>query len=59
MEGLATPVQLAEYLNVKVRTLDNWAWKGVGPPYITVEGSRRYDWAQIKVWLAERTVTHR
>ena len=58
MEGLATPVEMADYLKVKVRTLDNWAYQQKGPPYIVVEGVRRYDWTAVRTWLEERTVRH-
>lgn len=58
MEGLATPAELADYLSVKVRTLDNWAYQRKGPPYIVVEGSRRYDWTEVRDWLEARKVRH-
>lgn len=58
MEELATKHQVAAYLKVKPETLDAWASRNQGPPYIKVERSRRYDWADVKAWVKERTVRH-
>lgn len=58
MHGLATPEQVAEYLNIKTDTLRTWAYKKKGPPYVMVEGARRYDWSQVRAWIEERTVRH-
>ena len=58
MDTLATKEQVAEYLQVKPGTLDAWAKQGRGPAYSKVEGSRRYDWADVKAWVAARKVVH-
>lgn len=58
MERLLTPQEMADYLSVKVRTLDNWAYLEKGPPYINVEGSRRYPELQVRDWLEARKVSH-
>lgn len=58
MEPLATRDQIAEYLGLNPKTLDVWASQRKGPPYIKVEGARRYDWADVKAWVEERTVRH-
>lgn len=58
MDGLATSAELAEYLNVKPQTLRNWVHLKKGPPFVMVEGARRYDMTEVKQWLEERTVRH-
>jgi excisionase family DNA binding protein len=58
MDTLATKEQVAEYLQVKPGTLDAWAKQGRGPAYFKVEGSRRYDWTDVKAWVAARKVVH-
>lgn len=58
MEGLATPKELAEYLNVKEQTLRNWAHQGRGPAFVMVEGARRYRWTDVRDYLDARTVKH-
>jgi DNA-binding transcriptional MerR regulator len=59
MEGLATSREVAEYLKVHPQTLDAWASKGTGgPPYIKLDGRRRYDWTDVLAWLEERKVRH-
>lgn len=54
---LATSQQLAEYLGVPVRTLDQWAYKGTGPTYRRVGKHRRYRWADVEKWLDDQAVT--
>ncbi len=58
MHGLATPEQVAEYLKIKTDTLRTWAYKKKGPPYVMVEGARRYDWNELLAGLEERKVRH-
>lgn len=58
MEGLATTIEVAEYLKVKPGTLDVWAHRGMGPPFIRVESARRYDWQDVRDWLEARKVRH-
>lgn len=58
MEGLARPNEVAEYLGVKPGTLRVWAHRRSGPPYIQVEGRRRYRWSDVEAWLEARKVVH-
>lgn len=59
MEGYATPAQVAEYLAISRRTLDNWAYLGKGPSYIKIDGgARRYNWTDLLAWVEARTVRH-
>lgn len=56
MEGLATSREVAEYLKVHPQTMDAWASQRKGPPYIKIEGRRRYDWTDVLAWLEARKV---
>lgn len=58
MEGLATTAEVADYLNVKPNTMDHWASAGRGPAYSKIEGSRRYDWADVRTWVEAQKVRH-
>lgn len=58
MTGLATPAEVAEYLKVTPEALRQWAHRKKGPPYIKVEGARRYRWAEVEAYLEEKTVRH-
>jgi excisionase family DNA binding protein len=58
VEGLATTQEVADYLKVKPNTLDHWASDGRGPVYTKIEGSRRYDWADVREWVEARKVRH-
>lgn len=48
---LATPKEVATYLQKSERTLANWRWAGIGPAYLSVEGTIRYRWAELEEWL--------
>lgn len=51
-ERFGRRVEVADYIQVAARTLDDWAYKGIGPPYIRVGGQARYRWADVERWLA-------
>jgi len=53
-EALAAPGEVADVLGVPVHTLDQWRSRGVGPDYHKVGRHVRYDWADVRRWLAER-----
>jgi hypothetical protein len=59
-ESLATAADVAAFLggDFSVKTLANWRSQGKGPKYHKFgEGSGaavRYDWADVKAWLAEQ-----
>ena len=55
MTNLLTPEQLAELLNIPVRTLGQWRYVGRGPRYIPVGRHIRYDPAEVTRWCAEQT----
>lgn len=58
MEEFATPQEIAGYLKVSLSTLRVWAHRKVGPPYIQVEGCRRYEWSAVRAWVEARRVDH-
>ena len=51
-EQLATPEQVADYLQVPVKTLAQWRYLEIGPQYRKVGRHVRYDWADVRKWLA-------
>lgn len=51
--ALGTSAEVAEYLGVPLRTLDQWAYRGVGPRYSKVGKHRRYRWSDCERWLDE------
>lgn len=52
---LHTEKQEAQRLNVSVRTLQAWRYKGGGPSFIKVKSAVRYNPATTDAWLVERT----
>jgi excisionase family DNA binding protein len=41
----------AEYLGVPPATLDQWAYRGIGPAFSKVGRHRRYRHADVTAWL--------
>jgi excisionase family DNA binding protein len=50
-QPLGTTREVAEYLQKPVRTLDQWAYLGIGPKYARVGRERRYKWSDVDAWL--------
>jgi excisionase family DNA binding protein len=50
-ERLLTQQQLADELQVSLRTLERWRQEGTGPAFIRVGRSPRYRRADIDAWL--------
>lgn len=56
-ETYLLPTEAAAYLRVAVKTLTQWRWRGMGPPYLKVAGGRiRYERAALDVWMAGQGV---
>lgn len=53
-EKLLTEKQVAEYLNVTVRTVQRWRAEGMGPPVLYAYRSPRYRKADVDAWLQRR-----
>ncbi|MDG9673025.1 helix-turn-helix domain-containing protein [Micromonospora sp. DH14] len=51
---LATSPEVAKHLGVPVRTLDQWAYKGLGPRFSKVGRHRRYRWNDVEKWLDDQ-----
>jgi len=51
---LATPAEVAAYLRVSERTLEDWAYRERGPQFSHVGQQRRYRWEDVERYLAER-----
>lgn len=57
MTPLADSIAIAEFLGVPLRTLDQWAYRRTGPPFVKVGRHRRYRWEAVHAWLDSQTVT--
>jgi excisionase family DNA binding protein len=53
-EKLLTEKQVAEYLNVTVRTVQRWRAEGTGPPVLYAHNRPRYRKADVDAWLQPR-----
>jgi excisionase family DNA binding protein len=53
-QPLATSPEVAAYLKVSERTLDDWAYRGRGPRFTPAGQQRRYRWEDVEKYLAER-----
>lgn len=51
---LATRQEVAEYIRIPSTTLDQWAYRGVGPRYHKVGRHARYRWSDVEQWLERR-----
>ncbi len=51
---LATSPEVAAYLRVSERTLEDWAYREIGPEYSYVGSQRRYKWEDVEKYVAER-----
>lgn len=54
--SLGTSPEVADYLGVPLRTLDQWAYRKVGPRYVKVGRHRRYRWADVERYLDAKSV---
>jgi excisionase family DNA binding protein len=57
MERMATARDLAEVLGVPEHTLAQWRSQGKGPIYAKVGRHVRYDWSDVKRWIAGQKMT--
>lgn len=46
----------ADYLEVSVRTLDHWAYRGEGPRFAKIGRSRRYRRSDVEQWVEQQMV---
>ncbi len=53
---MATPAEVADYLQVPVKTLYQWRYRGDGPRAFRVGRHLRYRWEDVEAWLASRAV---
>jgi excisionase family DNA binding protein len=49
---VATPTEVAAYLQVSVKTLYTWRYKRQGPRAHRVGRHLRYRWEDVEAWLA-------
>ena len=51
---LGAPEEVSEYLQVPLRTLYEWHYKGTGPRVLKVGKHLRYRWSDVERWLEEQ-----
>jgi excisionase family DNA binding protein len=56
-EELLTQQQLADELQLSLRTLERWRQQGTGPAFIQVGRSPRYRRSDINTWLDQQRRT--
>jgi excisionase family DNA binding protein len=56
-DALLTQQQLADELQVSVRTLERWRQEGIGPTFIQVGRSPRYRRSDVDAWLEQQRRT--
>ena len=52
-DALITPIELAAFLSVPVKTLQDWRYQGVGPEGLRVGRHVRYEPSDVRRWLVE------
>ena len=55
---MATPAEVARYLQVPVKTIYRWRYAGEGPPAYRVGRHLRFRWSDVEGWLAGRGTDH-
>lgn len=56
---LGTRQEVADFLGVPKRTLDQWAARARGPRFIKVGKHARYRWSDVEAWLEANASTPR
>lgn len=54
LEGYLKPQQLAQQLDISVRTLYRWNVRRIGPPRVVIARQIFYRHASVMTWLASR-----
>lgn len=54
VERLLTRAEVADRLQIPVKTLARWASRGEGPPYMKVGRHTRYDVGELRRWLDDQ-----
>lgn len=52
---LATPEELADYLQVSIRTVYDWRLDKTGPRWCKIGTRLRYRWADIDQWVEQQS----
>jgi hypothetical protein len=54
---LASPTEVAEFLNIAPSTLRDWRTQGIGPKYYRISyRDVRYDLEDVRSWLQKKAV---
>ncbi len=57
MEPRWTSQEAANFLRLAEQTINQWRWRGCGPPYLKINGAVRYDPEVVRTWAASQTQT--
>ena len=49
---LGTPAEVSDYLQIPVRTLQQWRYLGTGPRWRKAGHAVRYAWDDVEAWLS-------
>lgn len=50
---MATQAELAEYLDVPQKTLIDWRYRRIGPPWLKLGHHVRYPWPAVDKWITD------
>lgn len=56
MKDIDDTAGTAAYLNAPERTLEDWRYRGDGPPFVRMGRRIRYRRADVDAWLVKNTV---
>lgn len=57
--SLLTTIQVAEWLGVRVNTLEHWRSRGRGPSFVRQDGWVRYRREDVEEWIRSRRSENR
>lgn len=56
-EDILKASYVADWIEIEEKTLAQWRWRRVGPPYIKVGHQVRYRRSDVQAWLDANTVS--
>jgi len=54
LDRLLTPEELASFLDVPIKTLYAWRYRGEGPVGFRAGKHLRYRWTDVELWIEDR-----
>jgi predicted DNA-binding transcriptional regulator AlpA len=53
-EPLKIPAEVSAWLGVSERTLSDWRYRGIGPPFVSVGRHVRYRVEDVETWIDQQ-----